>query len=406
MGCPAPGPDHASGPAPTVGELARTHGAALLRAHALSEAQRRVLHDISVCRTPVLGGHMDACAQCGFQRAVYHSCRNRHCPACPALAQARWLEQRRERILPTHYFHVVFTIPDTLLGPIALRNRELFFNSMFIAASQTLLALGNDPKRLGAQIGMTCVLHTWTRDLRFHPHLHCIVTGGGLTADGERWISTSQDYLFPVRVLSKLFRGKLIARLEEARRDGRLKLKGLDGFDDPHKSDGAWHRLRDRLYKTAFVSYSKPPFGGADAVYAYLGRYTHRVGISNRRLLTATSDTVTFQTRGDQTATLHPVEFLRRLLLHVLPDRFVRLRHYGLLAPGNVNRRLLLARERSEALRNTSAPQPPTVRAAAVTIDWRALLLLRAGIDVTRCPLCGSALASRPLPPPAARDSS
>jgi len=268
------------------------------------------------------------------------------------------------------------------------------------------LALGNDPKRLGAQIGMTCVLHTWTRDLRFHPHLHCIVTGGGLTADGERWISTSQDYLFPVRVLSKLFRGKLIARLEEARRDGRLKLKGLDGFDDPHKSDGAWHRLRDRLYKTAFVSYSKPPFGGADAVYAYLGRYTHRVGISNRRLLTATSDTVTFQTRGDQTATLHPVEFLRRLLLHVLPDRFVRLRHYGLLAPGNVNRRLLLARERIEALRNTSAPQPPTVRAAAVTIDWRALLLLRAGIDVTRCPLCGSALASRPLPPPAARDSS
>ena len=409
MSCPAiPLPDTGQGPPrPTVGELARAHGAALQRQHALSEAQRKVLRAIATCRTPVLGGRLDVCAACGLERPVYHSCRNRHCPGCQALAQARWMERRLLRLLPTDYFHVVFTVPDTLLNGIALRNRELFFDALFAAGSETLLALGNDPKRLGAQLGITCVLHTWTRDLRFHPHLHCIVTGGGLTADGARWRSTAQDYLFPVRVLSKLFRGKLLATLEEARRNGRLKLEGIEGFDDKSRSDRAWHRLRDKLYQTRWISYAKPPFGGAKAVYEYLGRYTHRVGLSNHRLLSTTADAVTFRTRAEQTVTLHPIEFLRRFLLHVLPHRFVKLRHYGLLAPGNVNGRLLLARQRIAA-RTTpiAASPPPQPVAIPAREDWRALLLRRTGIDLTRCPICNGHLTSRPLPRPSVKDTS
>ena len=402
MGCLAvPLPESGRGPPrPTVGELARAHGAALQRQHALSEAQRKVLRAIATCRTEILGGRLEVCADCDYQRPVFHSCRNRHCPACQALAQARWMERRLSRLLPTDYFHVVFTVPDTLLNDIALRNRELFFDSLFIAGSQTLLALGNDPKRLGAQLGVTAVLHTWTRDLRFHPHLHCIVTGGGLTDDGALWKSTPQDYLFPVRVLSSLFRGKLLALLEEARRDGRLKLDGIEGFEDKSRSDGAWRRLRDKLYKTRWVSYAKPPFGGAKAVYEYLGRYTHRVGLSNHRLISAAPDAVTFRTRGDQTATLHPIEFLRRFLQHALPHRFVKLRHFGLLAPSNVNGRLSLARQRlqAQAASTTTSPPPPAVaQPAPPREDWRALLLRRTGLDVTRCPICNGNLASRPL---------
>ena len=413
MACPAallPEPGQGP-PRPTVGELARTHGAALQRQHILSEAQRKVLRAIATCRTPVLGGHLDACAQCGFQRAVYHSCRNRHCPQCQALAQARWMERRLARLLPTNYFHVVFTVPDNLLRGLALRNRELFFDALFEAGSQTLLALGEDPKRLGAQLGLTAVLHTWTRDLRFHPHLHCIVTGGGLTADGTTWKSTKQDYLFPVRVLSKLFRGKLLALLEDARRAGKLRLDGIEGFEDSSRCDGAWRRLRDQLYKTRWVSYAKPPFGGAAAVYEYLGRYTHRVGLSNHRLISATADAVTFHTRGEQIATLHPVEFLRRFLQHVLPYRFVKLRHYGLLAPGNVNGRLLIARQRLEALAPIAGAinAPPSASEPVLPVareDFRALLLRRTGIDLARCPICQGLLVSQPLPPPRLDDSS
>jgi len=401
MGCPAAplsqaGPGQGP-PRPTVGAIARAHGAALQRAHALSEAQRKVLRAMGACRTAVLGGRMDVCLACGTEHPVYNSCRDRHCPACQALAQARWIERRRQRLLPTDYFHVVFTVPDNQLGGIALRNRELFYDALFAAGSATLLALANDPKRLGAQPGVTCVLHTWTRDLRFHPHLHCIVTGGGLTADGARWLSTGQDYLFPVRVLADLFRGKLLAILQEARRAGRLKLDGIEGFEDPKKSDGAWNKLRDKLYKTNWVAYAKPPFGSAAAVYEYLGRYTHRVGISNNRLLTATADAVTFSTRDGKTATLHPVDFLHRFLQHVLPYRFVKLRHYGLLAPGNVNGRLQLAKERLVAQSATAVAAPTPATEAVPDEDWRAHMLRRTGVDVTRCPVCKGPLVSRPL---------
>lgn len=388
----------------TVGGIARAHFSDFTARHALSEAQRKVLRDVAACRTPVLGGRLDVCAGCGDERTVFHSCRNRHCPTCQSLSQARWIEGRMARLLPTDYFHVVFTVPDDLLAGLAMRNREVFFDALFAAGSQTLLELGRDEKRLGAQLGLTAVLHTWTRDLRFHPHLHCIVMGGGLSEDGQ-WKSTKRDYLFPVAVLSKLFRGKVVAILTEAYRDGRLDVRGVDGFVGVSDPDAAWRRLRRKLFSTKWVSYAKPPFAGPESVYQYLGRYTHRVGLSDRRLLSATGEAVSFRTRGEQTATLHPHEFLRRFLQHVLPPGFVKLRHYGLLAPGNVNTRLVTAREVLER-RFTSpvVPEPPTA-----TIDestWVELLRRLTGHDVTRCAKCGGEIYWRPLDRPALKDTS
>lgn len=399
--------DERGPPRPTVGAIARAHGEAFKRQHALTEAQRKVLRAVASCRTEVLGGRVDVCATCGDEKVVFHSCRNRHCPACQALTQARWLERRLARLLPVDYFHVVFTVPDELLAGIALRNRELFFDALFSAGSQTLLALGEDEKRLGAQLGITTVLHTWTRDLRFHPHLHCIVTGGGLARDGHSWKSTKQDYLFPVRVLSALFRGKLVAALDEAYKDGRLDVRGVDGLGGAVDPDIAWRRLRRKLYRTKWVSYAKPPFAGPESVYQYLGRYTHRVGLSNHRLVSVTDDAVVFRTRGENTASLHPHEFLRRFLLHVLPYGYVKLRHYGLLAPGNVNTRLVTARRLLEVKPPTSTPEPtPSPAAEEPAPDWRALLLKLVGIDVTRCRKCGGEISSRPLKAPTPRDSS
>jgi hypothetical protein len=381
-----------------VGGIARAHFGDFTARHALSEAQRKVLRDVAACRTPVLGGRLDVCAGCGDEKTVFHSCRNRHCPTCQSLSQARWIEGRMARLLPTDYFHVVFTVPDDLLNGIAMKNPQLFFDAMFAAASQTLLTLGNDEKRLGAQVGFTAVLHTWTKDLRLHPHVHCIVTGGGLAPDGTTWKATQRDYLFPVAVLSKLFRGKLVAALDEAYRDGRLDMRGVDGFVDVPDEDAAWRRLRKKLYRTKWVSYAKPPFGSAETVFQYLGRYTHRVGLSNNRLVSATDDTVTFRTWGEQTASLHPHEFLRRFLQHVLPAGFVKLRHYGLLAPGNVNTRLATARKLLEARSSPTSPTPSTSPAPAQPAEsWRELLLRLTGIDVTRCPKCGGATTSLPL---------
>ena len=388
----------------TVGGIARAHFGDFTAQQALSEAQRKVLRDVAACRTPVLGGRVDVCVGCGDEKTVFHSCRNRHCPTCQSLSQARWIEGRMARLLPTDYFHVVFTVPDDLLAGLAMRNRAVFFDALFAAGSQTLLALGRDEKRLGAQLGLTAVLHTWTRDLRFHPHLHCIVTGGGLSDDGQ-WKSTKRDYLFPVAVLSKLFRGKVMAALSEAYREGRLDVRGVDGFVGAPDEDAAWRRLRRKLFATKWVSYAKPPFAGPESVYQYLGRYTHRVGLSDHRLISVTDEAVTFRTRGDDTATLHPHEFLRRFLQHVLPPGFVKLRHYGLLAPGNVNTRLVTARQVLER-RFPSSAVPPVVTATVKESTWVELLRRLTGHDVTRCAKCGGEIYSRPLERPAVKDTS
>lgn len=313
----------------------------------------RALSALAACRTATLGGQLDVCRACGFSRPAYNSCHLRHCPRCQSLRQARWTEARRARVLPTHYFHVVFTLPAPLRS-LTLRHRSVIFDLLFTAASQTLLTLANDPAYLGAEPGLTTVLHTWTRELAWHPHLHCIVTGGGLTEDGAHWKGAPKKFLFPVHVLGALFRGKFLAALARAMDRGAIPLR------EPERA-----RLFDELYRTRWVVYCKRPFGGPDQVIRYLGRYTHRVGISNGRLVDVGADHVLFRTKSGRTCTLEPLEFLRRLLQHVLPDRFVKIRHCGLHASSNVPTRL----ERARALLGC-APTPST----AVS-QWQEMLL-------------------------------
>lgn len=334
------------------------------------------------CRTDALGGHVDQCANCGYTAISYNSCRNRHCPKCQSLAQARWIEARLARILPTHYFHVVFTLPASL-RPIALRAAEPLYNLLFASASATLLELGEDPKRLGAQLGFTAVLHTWTRTLELHPHLHCVVTGGGLSPEGDRWIAVKGEdrFLFPVKVLSRLFRGKFLAGLARLFESGEL---GCDPTDELERS--VFSALKERLYSHEWNVYAKRPFKGAKHVYQYLGRYTHRVGLSNHRLREITDETVTFATKGGREVTLSHDEFLDRFLLHVLPPGFVKIRHYGLMAASNATTKLEVARALLEAGGARSLEPTPTGG------DWCDLYERLTGTDLRECPRCAGAL--------------
>jgi hypothetical protein len=383
---PTPLPSGEGRPRIEVADIFRRHGEVYRQTHVLSSEQRAAMRAIEVCRTARLGGHVDVCDACAFARPAYNSCRNRHCPKCQALTQAAWVEKRMEYVLPTHYFHVVFTLPHEIVA-LALRNRKTIFNLLFSAAARTLLELGNDEQRLGAQLGVTTVLHTWTRDLRFHPHVHCIVTGGGLAPQGDRWISSRQKYLFPVRVLSGLFRGKFLDGLARAYDDGELNLDGtcaaLANLDD-------FSRLKDTLYRKDWVVYAKRPFAGPEQVFKYLGRYTHRVGISNHRLVSFDEHGVCFRTKNGQQVTVAPVEFIRRFLLHVLPNGFVKIRHYGLLASSNVHTKLAEARSHLEI--NASSAQP-----SAPQQEWRDRFLALTGVDLETCPRCGGQMMSHPV---------
>ena len=324
-----------------VADVFRAHGDSYRQSHVVAPPERAVMRALELCRTEALGGHLDKCDRCGYVDQAYNSCRNRHCPKCQALRQAKWVAERMARILPTHYFHVVFTLPAEL-RPLAMRNKAVIYDFIFEAGARTLLDLGQDPKRLGGQLGITAVLHTWTRDLQLHPHLHCIVTGGGLTQDGQRWLSTKQDdYLFPVKVMGRLWRGKFMAGLQRAFDKGRLNLGGSCAhLEDPAE----WAYFRTCLYAKDWVVYTKSPFGGPRHVYQYLGRYTHRVAISNQRLITMDEHGVRFATKDGRSTTLAHQEFIRRFLLHVLPGGFVKIRHFGIMASGNVNSRLTAAR--------------------------------------------------------------
>jgi hypothetical protein len=359
-----------------------------------------VLGALALCRTAALGGHVDVCAECGHERPAYNSCRNRHCPKCQALAQHRWLEARRERLLPIHYFHVVFTVPAELRELFRSQRRRLL-GRLMKAAAGTLLELGREPRHLGAELGLTAVLHTWSRDLSWHPHVHCVVTGGGLDARGE-WVATKPSFLFPVRVLGRLFRGKLLGTLDRLHRAGQLELTGsLGALRDPD----TWSAWLARLYAKDWVVYCKPPFDGVDSVYAYLGRYTHRIGLSNRRLLDVTEERVTFATRHGKHTSLPPRLFLRRFLDHVLPNGFVRIRHYGLLASANVHTRLARARERLQpelaAARDAAEAQRPDGEELAAADVLVELVRTLGGQDLRRCAHCHAAtmlLRARPLP--------
>ncbi len=386
---PASGVRATDGPGLEVADIVCLHGEAFVRSHALSPDQHAVLRAIERCRTAALGGHVDVCDACGYAAIAYNSCRNRHCPKCQAMSQARWVERRMARVLPTHAFHVVFTLPSELHG-LVMANRDKLFDLLFASATEALLELGRDPRWLGADLGITSVLHTWTRDLRFHPHVHCIVTGGGLSLDGERWIATRPNFLLPVRVLGALFRGKFLARLADLHGRGELHLDGPAArLADPAR----FARVRDKLYCRRWVVYAKRPFGGPEQVFRYLGRYTHRVGLSNRRLVSLDERGVTFRTRGELTATLNPSEFLRRFLLHVLPKGFVKIRHHGLMAPSHVRTKLATAR------RLLGAAPPPDSADTPTTRDFRDVLLDITGVDLRRCPRCGQlAMRRHPLP--------
>ena len=391
-----------------IGALFRRHGDAYRKANALGAMERRALRDISVCRTGALGGHRDVCQRCGHERTVYNSCRNRHCPKCQALRQARWVAARMQRALSVRHFHVVFTLPAEL-RPLVREHEVLLLDLLFAAASQTILDLGRDPKRIGALVGVTGVVHTWGRNLTFHPHLHCIVTGGGLGADGA-WVDSPERYLLPVKALGKLFRGKFLDGLARLFDDGKLApgprtRKIVADLVEP----AAFARLKDALYNKNWVVYAKTPFRKPDALFRYLGLYTHRVAISNQRLLHVDDNEVVFRTRGKQVCRLAPLEFMRRFLLHVLPRAFVKIRHFGLYAAGNVNSKLAVAHAGIETRHrqpgeDTSQPASPPAQDVAA-LDWRALFQKLTGIDIGVCPDCGGPLLSGPLleSPPSAR---
>ena len=385
--------------------MLREQGTVYRAQHMLTLQQSKVMRALERCRTPALGGHLEVCDHCGYSRPAYNSCRDRHCPKCQSLRQAQWIEARQERLLPVPYFHVVFTLPSSLRRLCRRNDREMY-NLLFESATQTLLRLGQDPGRLGARIAITAVLHTWTRELDYHPHLHCIVSAGGLSLDETEFVRGSARYLFPVAVLGILFRGLFLDGLKKMVKKGKVRTDGIEL--DP---------LLDTLYQTDWVVYAKRPFGGPEQVLAYLGRYTHRVGISNQRLLWIDEQGVCFRTKGGGKITLAPQEFVRRFLLHVLPPSFVKIRHYGLWAGGRAAELLDKARQLLAAQRPTLAapaePEEPepiadgerpesdgSLDSSDEPEDWIARLLRVCGIDVTRCPVCQQGrMIRQPLEP-------
>lgn len=373
-----------------VADIVRLHGEEYRRAHSPTAAQESALRHIAACRTAAMGGHVDACDGCGGTRVSYNSCRDRHCPKCQSMARADWLEARLERLLPTSYFHVVFTIPDEI-NALALGNRRVLFDLLFASAAATLRAIAGDEKHLGAEIGVTAVLHTWGQNLLFHPHLHCVVTGGGLTRSGDRWVSTRERYFLPVKVLSRLFRGKFLAGLKSARAAGELR---FGGSADALGEEPDWKAFLASLYRKDWVVYAKPPFGGPEQVFKYLGRYTHRVAISNHRITNIERGRVTFTLKNyadagkRTTMVVSAPEFLRRFALHVLPRGFTRIRHFGLMAGCNVATKLETARR---LLQGQAAVRESTEEGAR-PLSWWERLRERTGIDVMACTSCGGRL--------------
>jgi hypothetical protein len=371
-----------SGPqsAPGLGDLLRRHGERYAATHRVSSVQNKVIRALSQCRTPALGGHLEACDRCGNRRAVYHSCRNRHCPKCQSLAQTDWTRARRADLLPVEYFHVVFTLPHELCS-VALYRPRVVYDLLFRAATETLSIFARDPRyfsgktsdKQGGTLGVTAILHTWAQNLSLHPHLHCVVTGGALSSDQQHFLAPRhKGFLFPVRALSKVFRGKFLDGLMRDFESGKLG------------DDTSVPRLCSKLRRRDWIVYAKPPFAGPERVLAYLGAYTHRIAISNHRIRSIEQNRVALRYRdsadGNKQRVMHldVLEFIRRFLLHVLPKGFVRIRHYGLLA--NRNRKEKIARCRS--LLEAPKPEEPAPQTR------REKLLELIGVDIERCPAC------------------
>jgi len=378
-----------------VADILREYGHAYLLNHPTPTSHLEVIHDILACRTACLGGHIEQCDTCGAERNAYNSCRNRHCPKCQALTKARWLESRKSELLPTTYFHNVFTLPHEI-NPIALCNKRVIFDILFKAVSETLSEFGKNPENgLGGKLGFIAILHTWDQTLMDHIHLHCVIPGGALSFDGSQWIPGRENFLFRVEPLSQVFQGKFMHYFEKAFEKGELIFPGKTerlgtqkGFKD----------LKNQLWAKNWVVYSKKPFGGPEQVLDYLGRYTHRVAISNHRIINVENGKparhrsrsgeaggVTFQYRDrkdNDTVKVMPLEageFIRRFLLHVLPDGFMRIRHFGFLA--NRSKKKDLGRCRELLGLSPELPKPSKK-------TTQQLMLELTGIDVTRCPFC------------------
>ena len=370
-----------------VADVFRRYGEAFRQQHgaSLSVAQRRVMTAIEVCRTAALGGHLERCDQCGYERNAYNSCRDRHCPKCQCLVRAQWIEDRQSELLNVPYFHVVFTVPEQIAG-IAYQNKELVYSILFQATAETLKIIAADPKHLGAEIGFFAVLHTWGQNLQVHPHLHCVVPGGGLSPDGQHWVSCRPDFFLPVRVLGRLFRRLFLESLQKAFDSGKLQFfAALESFRQPE----VFAELIAQMKACEWVVYAKRPFAGPQQVLDYVGRYTHRVAISNNRLLDIENGQVRFQWkdyRDDgkiKTMTLSADEFIRRFLLHVLPNGFQRIRYYGLL--GNRYRKAKLAQCRR--LLGMSPPSEQTNPLPAEN-DYRDRYEELTGNSLHQCPQC------------------
>jgi hypothetical protein len=363
----------------TVGEVIRSCLDEFLEKYGarLTPEQHRALKDLASCRTAALGGHVLGCTECGHRQIAYNSCGNRHCPTCQATAAARWLEARAAELLPTPYFHIVFTLPNAL-DRIALANPRVVYDLLMRATAETLLEVAADPRHLGARIGVLAVLHTWGQNLQFHPHVHCVVPGGGLSADGTRWVASPGNFFLPVRVLSRVFRGKFLAGLRAAFARGEL-----------HFAADQFEQVLSAAASTDWVVYAKPPFGGPEQVLKYLARYTHRVAISNARLLDFEDGMVRFRYKDyahgnrKRVMTLTAREFVRRLLLHVLPTGFVRIRHSGILANRHRHEKLELCRQ---LLGSVSAAEQPES-----SEEPREARERPSSVTPTRvCPVCGA----------------
>jgi len=395
-------------PALEVADILHRHGAAYRadQSGSLSAGQHRVMAAIELCRTAALGGHVECCQDCGDIRIAYNSCRNRHCPKCQGLTRAQWIADRQAELLPVPYFHIVFTVPAPIAG-IALQNKAVVYDILFRAAAETVQAIAADPKHLGAAIGMTAVLHTWGQSLVHHPHVHCIVPGGGLSSEG-RWIACRPSFFLPVRVLSRLYRRLFLERLRAAFDAGRLGFFGeLAGLAKPAVFAAHLQPLR----RIEWIVYAKRPFGGPQQVLDYLGRYTHRVAITNSRLIGLDDGEVHFRWKDyrhpqrPKVMALPVGEFIRRFLLHVLPDGFRRIRHFGFLANVHRSAKLALIRRLFDLPEPETAPEPADYRERYARLFGRSL-------DI--CPACGGHLveiavlkrASRPAARPFSCDSS
>jgi hypothetical protein len=368
-------------PVVELADIFRESGEAYRQSHRLPREHLRVMRAVEVCRTAVLGGHVEKCSRCDHQQISYNSCRNRHCPKCQNRERAHWLEQRRADLLPVEYFHVVFTVPEPI-ARIAAHNQQVVYGILFRAAAGTLIRIARDRKHLGAEIGFFAVLHTWGQNLLHHPHVHCVVPGGGLSPDHERWIGCRRGFFLPVRVLSRLFRRLFLEALQEAFDQGALQFPGeLASLGDPLAFSASLQPLR----RAEWVVYAKPPFGGPQQVIEYLGRYTHRTAISNERLLAADNGEVTFRWKDYRhqnqlkAMTISAPEFIRRFLGHVLPPGFRRIRHFGFMANCHRQEKLALCRRLLTHPISELLPQRESCRELLVLLPT----------ESPRCPKCG-----------------